>query len=120
MRYSINNYVEAFSQAVEGASSDTAVKGLVKLLRKTGDIRNANKIFEAIHKKLVNSKGGRWVNIETARESASTKELMHKFSAKDHVEVKINPELVAGARVTINGEEELDNSLSYKLNKMFK
>ena len=62
------------------------------------------------------------MKIETAREmSDSQNELLkHKFSNKDHVEFKINPELVAGVRITVNGEEELNNSLQNKLNKLFK
>ena len=79
------------------------------------------KIFEAIHKKLVNQKGGKWISVETARESASAEKLLKtKFSAKDHVEYSINQDLVAGTRITVNGEEELNNSLQSKLNKLFK
>lgn len=121
MKYSINNYVGAFTQAVKKLSQEQVVASFVKLLKKTGDIKHSKKVIEAIHKKLVNEKGGKWVNIETARESALRKEkLKHNFSEKDHLDFKINPELVAGARITINGEEELNNTLQNKLNKLFK
>jgi len=119
MKYSINNHVQAFTEALEKVSPEQAVERLVKLLKKTGDIKHSKKIIEAIHKKLVNKRGGKWMEIETARESASTKELTSKFSNKDHVKFKINPELVAGVRITVNGEEELDNTLANKLKKMF-
>ncbi len=121
MRYSVNNYVSAFTQAIKKANHEEAIDGLVKLLKKTGDIKNSKKIIEAVQKKLVNEKGGKWVNIETARESALKQgTFKHKFSEKDHVEYKINPELVAGVRITVDGEEELNNSLQSKLNKLFK
>ncbi len=122
MRYSLNNYVGAFTEALKVTSQDKAKEGLVKLLSKTGDIRHSGKILSAIQKKLVHDKGGKWVSIETARElsTANVTSLKHKFSEKDHVEIQINPELVAGVRVTINGEEELNNSLQSKLNKLFK
>ena len=120
MRYSVNNYVSAFVQTVKTAPHG-AVGGLVKLLKKTGDIKHSKKIVEAVHKKLVNEKGGKWVNIEVARDSALKKETFyHKFSEKDHVDFQINPELVAGVRITVNGEEELNNSLQNKLSKLFK
>jgi F0F1-type ATP synthase delta subunit len=125
MRYSLNNYVDAFTQAIAGVSNlerEKLTANFAKVLKKTGDIRNAKKILEAIHKKLVNQAGGKWVNIETAREvSGSKKENLKKqFSQKDYVFFNINPELIAGIRVTVNGEEELDNTLNYKLNKLFK
>lgn len=121
MRYSVNNYVSAFSEAVKSASQEKAIEGLVGLLKKTGDIKHSKKILEAIHKKLVNEKGGKWVNIETARESSLKKiSLKHSFSDKDHLELSINPELVAGVRITVDGQEELNNSLENKLNKLFR
>lgn len=121
MKYSVNNYVGAFTQAVKKSSQEQVVASFVKLLKKTGDIKHSQKIVEAIHKKIVNEKGGKWVNIEIARESALKKEkLKHDFSEKDHIDFKINPELVAGVRITVNGEEELNNSLQGKLNKLFK
>lgn len=121
MKYSVNNYVGAFTQAVKKSSQEQVVASFAKLLKKTGDIKHSQKVIEAIHKKLVNEKGGKWVNIETARELALKKEkLKHNFSAKDHIDFKINPELIAGVLVTVNGEEELNNSLRSKLNKLFK
>lgn len=120
MRYSINNYVSAFAQAIKASSQQEAVAGFVKLLKKTGDIKYSKKIFEAVHKKLVNEKGGKWVSIETARQSALKQGTFKSiFSEKDHVDFQINPELVAGVRVTINNEIELNNSLQNKLNKLF-
>ena len=122
MRYSVNNYVDAFSQAIQKMPHEEAVGGFVKLLKKTGDIRHAGKIVEAIDKKLIKQKGGHWVNIESARELPKTgrQSLINKFSGKDHIDFKINPELVAGVRITVDGEEEMDNSLNNKLNKLFK
>lgn len=120
MKYSVNNYVSAFAEAGKKIPQEKAIEGLAKLLRKTGDIKHSKKIIEAIHKKLVNKKGGKWVDIETARETDSLGLLKNKFSEKDYVEFWVNPELVAGVRITVNGEEELNNTLQNKLNKLFK
>lgn len=124
MRYSVNNYVKAFSELLKEAPAnrhENISASFIKLLQKTGDIKHKEKIIEAIHKKLVNEKGGKWIDVEVARESASKKGMLkNKFSDKDHLNFKINPELVAGMRITVNGEEELDNTLQNKLNKLFK
>ena len=113
--------MSAFVESLEKAPQEAVISSFARLLKKTGDIKNAKKIFEAIHKKLVNQKGGKWISVETARESASAEKLLKtKFSAKDHVEYSINQDLVAGTRITVNGEEELNNSLQSKLNKLFK
>ena len=124
MKYSINNYVQAFTESLKESFDDhgSVAAHFIKLLEKTGDIRYSKKIINAIHKKLVNSKGGKWVTIETAREftEARLKSLKDNFSDKDHVDLKINPELVAGVRITLNEDEELNNSLQNKLNKLFR
>lgn len=121
MKYSVNNYVSAFTEAIKKVPQGEAVDGFAKLLKKTGDIRHSKKILDAIHKKLINEKGGKWVNVEVARDSALKKDLLRRnFSDKDHVDFSINQELVAGMRITIDGERELNNSMQNKLNKLFK
>ena len=108
-------------KAVEAVPPRQATVNFIKLLKKTGDIKNADKILEAIHKKMVRNKGGKWVKIESARDitRSRAKSLKSRFSKKDNVTFNINPELVAGIRIMVNGEEELDNTLTKKLNKMF-
>ena len=122
MRYSINNYVEAFSQALKEGTQKDVSAGFVRLLERNGDIKHFKKIIEAVYKKMVNDKGGKWVNIETARALPKNKlgSLSRKFLKKDHIDFKINPELIAGIRITVDGQDELDNSLNNKLKKMFK
>jgi len=121
MKYSVNNYVNAFIPAIKKTSQGQTIVGFMNLLQKTGDIKHSKKIIEAIHKKMVNEKGGKWVNIEVARNSTLKKETFkHQFSEKDHLNFNINPELIAGVRITVNTEEELNNSLWGKLSKLFK
>lgn len=124
MRYSPNNYTNALIGALEDTpreKKDLVLKNFVKLIIKTGDIKHSKKILEAVHKKLVNEKGGKWVDIEVARESALKKKLLqNKFLKKDHISFQINPELVAGVRITVNGEDELNSTLQNKLNKLFR
>jgi len=122
----MNNYVEAFTEAlaeVSGtAEKDKVISNFSKLLRRTGDIKSGAKIAAAIHKKMVNNENGKWVNIESARQLSDSKSrsLKSKFSKKDNITFNINPELVAGVRILVNGEEELDNTLNQKLNRLFR
>ncbi|MBI2064803.1 MAG: F0F1 ATP synthase subunit delta [Candidatus Yanofskybacteria bacterium] len=121
MRYSVNNYVGAFTQIIKEIPREKAINGFLRLLAKTGDIKHSKKILTAIHKKIINEDGGKWIDIEAAREPMPKREMLkNKFSKKDHINFIINPELVAGVRITVNGEEELNNTLRNKLNKLFK
>lgn len=125
MRYSLNNYVDALTGVLSetpNKDKETVLSNFVKLIAKNGDISKRDKIVEAVHKKVVGMNGGRWVIVELARQLPEPRMRIIKemFSVKDHIDFKINPALVAGIRITINGEEELDNSLQGKLNKIFK
>ncbi len=125
MKYLINNYVDAFLDvldeipAVERAS---IVPNFIKLLKKNGDISHKDEILNKIQRKAVSLNGGNWVIVELAREASVSQidNIKKNFSKKDRVEFKLNPSLVAGVRVTINGDQELDNSLNNKLKKLFK
>ena len=114
--------MEAFIQTLKEGTQKDVSAGFIKLLQKNGDIKHFKKITEAIHKKMINDKGGKWINIEMARKISSSKQeiLKDNFYQKDHVDFKINSGLVAGVRITIDGQEELDNSLDNKLKKLFK
>ena len=61
--------------------------------------------------------GGRMVHLEFAREHEHIKKF--KFKPKDHVWMSINPSLVAGVRITIDGSSELDQSFKRKVNQLF-
>lgn len=123
MKYALNNYVKAFINALEvQKDKDAIVSNLVKSLKKSGDIKNSRKIINGIAQELIRRGGGNLIRIETARElSEERKELIKgKFSAKDRLVFDINAQLTAGIRITVNGEEEVDNSLNNKLNKLFR
>jgi F0F1-type ATP synthase delta subunit len=125
MRYSLNNYINALVGALQetpNEKKDIILTNFVKLIEKNGDISKRDKIIEAVHRKFVNMSGGKWVSVELARKASEPRMRLIKemFTAKDHVIFYINPELKAGIRITINGEEELDNSLNNKLKKLFK
>lgn len=124
MKYSTNNYVNALAGALKETpdeKKDIVLANFVKLIGKNGDMPKRDKIVEAVHKKIVNMNGGKWVDVELAREASEPRLRIIKemFTDKDHVDFKINPALVAGVRIKVN-EKELDNSLQNKLKKLFK
>jgi len=125
MRYTINNYVNALAGALGETPDDKkglVLKNFVSLIAKNGDLPKRDKIVESVHRQIVNSNGGKWVTVELARETTEPRMriMREMFSDKDFINFKINPALVAGIRITINGEDEIDNSLQSKLNKLFK
>ncbi len=124
MKHTPETYALALHDAISCASAgerSEIIKRFAALLRKTGDIARAGKIIRAFEKLTVQRNGGRWVEVEFAR-SLDVKlfsKVEKSFAAKDRVEEIINPVLIAGARVTIDGRQELDNSLARKLKKIF-
>ena len=125
MKYPPETYAAALWQAASSAPAakrGEIVKRFVRLLKKTGDIGRAEKIAAAVEKLTVKAKGGRWITVEFARpiETKIKRHITDIFSAKDRIEEKINPNLVAGVRVTPDGAKEFDNSFQRKLKKLFK
>lgn len=123
MKHKPEEYAEAFVLAISGDSAkrEHVLKTFLTLIRKNGDWPGIEKIYKLIAKKITENGGGQTVILEFARElPKSIKDmLLAKFSNKDFLDVKINPKLVAGARILVNGEKELDSTLLNKLNKLF-
>lgn len=124
MKFSPKIYSEAFIQAIHSSpeEKEKLTKSFAKLIRKNGDLSLLPKIVEYLKGLLVKEKGGQRIKIEFAREPQKklAQTLMAKFKKEDLIEISINPDLVAGVRINIDGEKELDNSLIRKLNKIFK
>ena len=72
-------------------------------------------------KKMIREKEDRRsVVIETARLLSARGLAEEILKPSDVVEEKIDPELIAGVRITINDELQFDGSLRRKLNELFK
>ena len=123
MKHSPAQYADAFLQAVAGKPGEIVnmAKRLVKFAVKNGDASQLPKILEAVQKMETKQSGGRMVLVELARELSpdAVKQIKQSFDAKDQVKVKVNPTLIAGMRVTIDGEWVLDTSFEKKLKKLF-
>ncbi len=90
------------------------------MLGKSGDEVHAEKIVKAAERLLQKGDGGREIVFESARplESSNRDLLSEIATAKDAVTLRVNPDLVAGVRIIIDGEMEFDGSLKGKLDKM--
>ncbi len=124
MRYSSQAYAEAFVRALTSSTSDkhsALRKRFVRLLEKNGDMQRANAILKRIQTTLVHNEGGRMIVVEFARPQypALVKKILAQFSKKDSVEVTVNPDLIAGVRITIDGSSQIDATLARKLQKLF-
>jgi len=123
MRYPAEAYARAFTEALAEHSSkkDHIIKSFLDAVYKNGDWPAVWKILDLIIKKITRDSGGRVVSAEFARPLSEKmiSEFKEKFSAKDHMEISIKPELIAGVRVLIDGEKELDMTLAKKINKLF-
>ena len=123
MKYSPKNYALAFSKSLQGSREEkNLLANFLKLIKKNGDQKILPKILEEFKKIEINKKGGSHIKVEFAREplEAQLKSITEKFKSWDWIETSLNPALVAGVRITIDGEREIDNSLARKLHKLFK
>ena len=123
MKHTSRQYAKAFLAALDlvpKGEEGAACRALIQLVKKNGDTRELDAIVWEAERVFARKKGGRSVFVESARaiDSKSRRELSGRFNKNDIVREKISPELVAGIRVTINGERELDMSLSGRLSKL--
>jgi F0F1-type ATP synthase delta subunit len=126
MRYSPKTYAKAFFEAVKGIRSaekqNAMVKKLIEIAIKNGDGLQLKKIAAYTEKIALEETGKQKIVIEGARPlNRRTNELVkHIARTGDTIEEKINPELIAGVKITINDEKQFDGSLKRKLDKLFR
>lgn len=119
MKYTPNTYAKAFLETKPDLTR------FLQVVSRNGDFARIEKIVAAIQEVATKQQGGHMVHLEFARldsaRQARNSDLAEKFKfgPKDHVRVRTNSHLVAGVRVTIDGEQELDMSLRRKLNTLF-
>ncbi|MCL4405495.1 MAG: F0F1 ATP synthase subunit delta [Patescibacteria group bacterium] len=124
MKYPAHIYATALAKAIAAAPSEKAeqiAKNFISLVQRNGDASSLRKILEETSRYVRRDSGIRKVTIESARElSAQNKKEIAKFVKPGDIVVEnINPELVAGVRVIIDDELQLDETLKGKLDKIF-
>ena len=124
MKYSPATYANALKLVlakIEANGLELVLKNFQAVLVKNGDQALGDKIVSELEGIFTKENGGRIVSIETARVLPIEElELLKKhFKEKDLIRFKLNPSLVAGVRVTVGGDRELDHSLVKKLRQVF-
>lgn len=92
----------------------------VKLLVKAGFEKKSKEILEMAENLVLAKQGKRKITFETARNmTAGQKKILENFVKKgDVVKEKINPELIAGIKIIINGSKQFDASMQSKLQRI--
>lgn len=125
MKYSAHIYakalVEVLSDEEKGSAKDQdrIAKNFIALVRKNGDEGHLRKILEEAAIMARGKSGIRQVTIESARVLSSSQKsaLAHFMRPSDVIDERIDPELIAGVKITVNDELQFDGSLRNKLNK---
>jgi F0F1-type ATP synthase delta subunit len=124
MKYSVHTYAQAFVEALEdreGKIKDEATlgKNFLALVRRYGDESHLPNILDEASRLARGKSGIRQITIESARELSISQKtaLKHFIKTHDVVEERIDPELIAGVKITVNDEMQFDGSLKTKLNK---
>ena len=125
MRRKPEFYARAFLEVADETPAhklELLVKFFLEIVRKNGDWSGLNKVLKAVQGMAVKRSGGRVVKIETARSMRGdvAENLKKHFKEEDSFEFSLNPDLLAGVRILIDEEKELDFSLNRKLKNLFK
>lgn len=125
MKYQPKIYAAALADIAGGKISPETERAVVKkfleLVRKNGDESSLPKIV-AVAEKMIRARNGvRKIVLESARpvSPVQKKSLLKMAQDKDLVEEKINPDLIAGVKVTVDEERQLDFSLRRKIDRLF-
>lgn len=111
-------YAVALAEAITSGKEKIA-SNFLNILEKNGDLKKAKEIIALAEKLFIKKTGGKKIILETAREVGS-EDLLKMISGKNDVVVnKINPEIIAGVKIVVDDEKQLDFSLQNKLNKIF-
>src|SRR3989344_4325457 len=101
------------------ADSKKIAVNFLTLLKKNGELKKAKEILTLAQALLLKKTGNKKVIFLTAR-NIDVKPLMDSFVKKgDSVQQKINPHIVAGVKIIVDDNKQLDLSLLHKLENIF-
>jgi F0F1-type ATP synthase delta subunit len=124
MKYTTKNYANALVEFLsEGKIADKKIsQGFIKLLERQNDLKKSKEIIELAEFLLAKKNNKKSVTFETARKlsEAQRKILLKSTEIGDIIKEKINPELIAGVKIIVDNEKQLDQTLLKKINNLFK
>jgi F0F1-type ATP synthase delta subunit len=122
MKYKIRDYAEALAEILSEAHADDkkVLQGFIKLLERQNDLKKSKEIIDLAEFLLAKKNRKKSVVFETARELSDSqkKSLLSLTEKGDIIKEKINPELIAGVKIIIDNEKQLDQTLLNKINKL--
>ncbi|HEX4103979.1 MAG TPA: F0F1 ATP synthase subunit delta [Candidatus Paceibacterota bacterium] len=124
MKYPTHIYAKALAEVIVTAKKGEEAKvaaNFIALVRKGGDEVHLRKIVEEAARFVRGKSGVRKVTIGMARTltAGQMKTVKSFLKAGDVVEERIDPALIAGIRITLDDELQMDGSLKGKLDKIF-
>jgi F0F1-type ATP synthase delta subunit len=124
MKFKANLYARAIAQVAKGVKTSDAealAKRVMELVEKNGDSGEIQKIVAAAERLMRKENGDRAIILTSARPLMGAVQSILENIAKpgDAIEETVDPSLIAGFKVLIDGEMQFDGSLKSKLEKMF-
>jgi F0F1-type ATP synthase delta subunit len=123
MKISPKLYGEAFAQMFHGGTGkdEQLLANFMQAIRRNGDWSRRKAIIAACEQAVRKREGRTHVLIESARGlKEHQKEIIKKsFTKQVDYEEKVNPDLLAGVRFTLNGEMQYDGSLAHMMSELF-
>jgi len=115
----IKLYAKALAEIILKGNADEKkiANNLMRVLINSGLQGKAKNILSVAEDFILASQGKKKIIFETARKTTPMqRKLMDSIVSKgDKVEEKINPDLIAGIKIIINGSKQLDASIQHKL-----
>lgn len=117
MKYKPKQYAETLTEIMqEKKDGAKLVSAFLAFVKKNGDEKKLKQILRLAESLYFKKTGHKKVVIETARKINTEKLEKEIVKAGDVSEKKINQDLIAGVKVIVNGERQLDYSFRNLLN----
>lgn len=116
-------YAQALAAAAAEAGDHAVIaKNFLALVRRNGDERYLPRIVKESERLMREHRGIREITVVSARElKAPPRALLKNFAKpEDEVHGEIQPELIAGIKIMVDGQLQFDGSMKGKIDRMFK
>ena len=112
---------ELSSEKMSADKESKAIDGFIRILQQHGMLSKSDKIINLAKDYLLQKKGNNVAVIKTSRPiNDSQKKLATSFlKSGDKISYETDPNLIAGMKITINDEKQLDFSLRRKIEETF-
>lgn len=121
MKYKSRDYANALVEIMlQENDSAKMVAGFLEFVKKNRDEKKLREIIKLAEKLYLKKTGNKKIVLETARfQDFKNSDLINSLVKKGDVTLeKINKELIAGVKIVVNEERQLDFSLLKKLQEL--